>query len=131
MASKKKSIVSLSSQVSDCENAARALFSCFHFICLSFAINSNIKKFRDETIATHEKKLNELGIRNTISPCNPNKVVFTYSSFGLSNRLKILLAYGLDFHLPVYEIDFYNYFLAYESLIARMKSLGLDKTIYI
>ena len=85
MASKKKSIASLSSQVSDCENA---LFSCFHFICLSFAINSNIKKFRDETIATHEKKLNDLGIRNTISPCNPNKVV-NYSSFGLSNRLKI------------------------------------------
>ena len=53
---------------------------------------------------------------------------YIYSEYVIV-RLKILLAYGLDFHLPVYKIDFYKYFLAYESLIARMKSLGLDKTI--
>ena len=37
-------------------------------------------------------------------------------------RLKILLAYDLDFSLPIYGLDFYKYFLPFESLISRVKN---------
>ena len=39
----------------------------------------------------------------------------------MSHRLKTILAFGLDFALPVYNIDFYRYFLAFEKLVFSVK----------
>ena len=35
------------------------------------------------------------------------------------------MAYGLDFCLPVYKLDFYKYFLPIESIVSRIKFLNL------
>ena len=55
--------------------------------------------------------------------------MYNYSNISLSTRIKTLLAYELDFCLPVYKIDFYKYFLPIESLIARMKFLNFDSGV--
>ena len=69
-------------------------------------------------------KLEKLGVYNDLSPCNPDRVVFNYSSVDLSTKLKTLLAFGLDFKLPVYKINYYDYFTCFESLVNRVKVLG-------
>ena len=63
-------------------------------------------------LISHNRKLSNLGINNDLNPCDPNRVVFNYSSIELSPRLRTILAFGLDFCLPVYKINFYNYFLS-------------------
>ena len=40
--------------------------------------------------------------------------------------MKTLLAYSLDFCLPVYKLDYYKYFLSLECLVSRLRFLGLD-----
>ena len=49
-----------------------------------------------------------------------------YSLLTLSPRLEFLLAFGLDFCLPVYKLNFYKYFLNYEELGQPLKSLTAD-----
>ena len=55
-------------------------------------------------------------------PLNPDKVVYNFSSATIPTRVKIFLAFGLDFCLPVYRIDFYRYFLSFEKLILSLKT---------
>ena len=78
--------------------------------------------FSQKTKITHRKKLEDLGIHNEISPCNPKKVIFNFSSTALSPKIEFLLAFGLDFCLPVYKLDFYKFFLPIESLAGRLKN---------
>lgn len=73
------------------------------------------------TVAVHERKLHNLGISNAMQPCDPNLVVHNFSSVVLSHRLKTLLSFGLDFCLPVYKINFYQYFLSFEKLAYNLK----------
>ena len=55
-------------------------------------------------------------MNNNLSPCNPDKTVLNYSSVSKSPCLKTLLAFGLDFCLPVFNLNFYNYFYKFEVL---------------
>ena len=74
------------------------------------------------TKKVHLRKLSDLGLRgNSLQPCDPNTVIFNYSSVTLSNRLKTLLAFGLDFGLPIFKLNFYNYFLKFENLANNIK----------
>ena len=91
-------------------------------------VERNVERFRVDTSITHEIKLRYLGIKNNVSPCNPDRIVFNFSSVCLKTRMKNLLAYVLGLLLPIYKLDFNKYFLSYESLVARIKSLNLDKT---
>lgn len=74
-------------------------------------------------MSTHARKLENLGISNDLGPCNPSSVVFNYSSVQLSYKLKILLAFSLDFNLPIYKLDYYKYFLKFESFASRINKL--------
>lgn len=80
-------------------------------------VNKSIDEFKAVTEETHKNKLHKLGIQNEIAPCNPDNVIFNFSSHALANRTKFLLAFGLDFCLPIYKLDFYKYFLAFEKLV--------------
>ena len=44
--------------------------------------------------------------------------------------MKTLLAFGLDFCLPVYKLNFYRYFLKFESIASRLKNLRLPTSNY-
>ena len=54
-------------------------------------------------------------------------IVFNYSSVDLSTKLNTLLAFGLDFKLPVHKINYYDYFTCFESLVNRVKVLGYSE----
>ena len=64
-----------------------------------------------------------MGVNNDLAPVDPQKVVFNYSSRVITNKQKTLLAYGLDFNLPVYKINFFQYFLKLESFADRVRKL--------
>ena len=89
----------------------------------------------------HSRKLKKLSLENELEPCNPEKVVHNHSSVPLPFRLKILLAYGLDFKLPHFKINFHNFYRPIEHLAHRLsketcspgKSFGvlLEKLAFI
>ena len=65
-----------------------------------------------------------MGINNDLAPCDPDKVIHNYSSLVIPDRIRFLLAFGLDFCLPVYKLDFFKYFSSYENLADRLKRLN-------
>ena len=73
---------------------------------------SFITKIIHETIVTikrtHEKKLSNLGVNNSLKPLDPNKVIFNYSSRLLTPKEEGLLAFGLNFKLPHFKIDYFK-----------------------
>ena len=83
----------------------------------------SVFKKKHETI--HDRKLRRIGIDNSLQPCDPKKVIFNFSSKTLSTRIKFLLAFGIDFKLPVWKLNYYDYFLCFESLIQSICHLQL------
>ena len=73
----------------------------------------------------HTRKLQRLGIHNAVQPCDPDKVIFNLSSKTVPSRVKLLLAFGLEFKLPVWKLNFFTYFLSFEKLITSISSLPL------
>ena len=65
---------------------------------------------------THDKKLRDLGINNNLSSLDPQKVIFNYSSRTLTDKEQSLLAFGLNFKLPIFRLNYFKYFLAFENL---------------
>ena len=122
---KKKVISTLTTQIKHCENSVDNTFSYIDAIIVKRHIRNNLSKFEKHTSDIHNRKLQKLGIYNNISPCDPDKTVYNYSNVNISHRTKTLLAYGLDFCLPVYKLDFYKYFLPIESIVSRIKFLNL------
>ena len=119
---KNKTLISLRRQFDDLNSLLSISLSpidCFVDRC---CVRRTIDKYVAQTKNVHCAKLERLGVNNDTSPCDPDKTVYNFSSVCLSPRLKILLAYGLDFSLPIYRLDFYKYFLPFESLISRVKN---------
>ena len=75
----------------------------------------------------HSRKLERLGIPGTIRPCDPEQVIFNLSSKTVPARVKLLLAFGLEFKLPVWCLDFFSYFLCFERLVASLSGLHLPR----
>ena len=65
---------------------------------------------------THKRKLHSIGIDSSLEPVNPNKVIFNYSTIQLPERIRFLLAFGLEFCLPVFKLDYFKYFLSFKRL---------------
>ena len=60
---------------------------------------------------------------NELVPVDPHSVVHNFSSISSSNRLRTLLAFGLDLRLAIYKINYFQYYLKFESLFGRLKKL--------
>ena len=67
---------------------------------------------------THSKKLNNLGIFNSLKPLDPSRVIFNYSNYVLSHKESNLLTLGLNFKLPIFKINYFSYFLSFEKMYA-------------
>lgn len=119
---KKKSRDDLQIRTSELSENVKNSVSAIDNAVINIRINRLLKRFIEDTSTTHQNKLRNLGINNDLKPYNPDAVVFNYSSHNLTHRMKSLLAFGLDFCLPVYKINFYEYFLAFESLFNRIRS---------
>ena len=86
-------------------------------------LHRNLKILHDKILSTHEKKLDNLGIKQKIEPCNPDKVIFNFSDATISPRIKYLLSFGLDFGLPIFKLDYVKYFLQFEKLALYLKNV--------
>ena len=104
-----------------CEYLFKNSVSVITFIIVRKFVICDIDKFVTNTQTVHERKLNNLGIYNRITPCDPDKVIINLSSKQLTNRVKYLLAFGLDFGLPIFKLDFVKYFYSFESFVAKVK----------
>ena len=121
IASKKRSIASLRTKLETLDTTLSTSFSTLDAAIVRRHTRLRTTEFEATTARTHADKLGSLGINNEIKPCNPDDVIFNYSSVNLSERLKTLLAFGLDFNLPTYNINFYQYFLKFERLMLSLK----------
>ena len=100
--------------------------SYLDWICLKCYVDKSIEKHKIQIQAIHKKKLSNLGANTSIAPLDPNKVIFNLSSRILTTKEKNLLAYGLNFNLPIFKLDFFSFFLSFERLNRILK----DKPIY-
>ena len=74
-----------------------------------------------------EKKLQHLGFYNQLAPSD--LVIHSRSSKPVPGRIKTLLAFGLDFRLPVWRLDFFRYHLSFEKLLNVLFSLPLRENL--
>ena len=118
---KKKCISNLTGTKSQLRDSLRQKVGLVTHAAVSRMVKSSARQYRLNTSDIHERKLRKLGINNAVQPCDPNLVVHNYSNTVLSFRVKTLLAFGLFFNLPVYKINFYQYFLSFEKLAYSFK----------
>ena len=127
ISSKRESYKRLNLQLGSVREEIRRAVSFLDFLVIDRLIKYSISKFHTKTSATHLKKLRTLGIERKPGPCDPSKVIFNFSSVTLSRRIKTILAFGLDFCLPVFKIDFYSHFLSFEKLAHSLKEFRNDQ----
>ena len=87
-----------------------SLFSAIDFCLVVHFVDAELKRMQ-LTEQSLTRKLRNFGIYNSLKPCDPNSVIFNFSSTILAHRVKVLLAYGLDFCISVYKLHLYRYFL--------------------
>ena len=97
----------------------------FQYFWLVTKVTNDVSALSRKHEATHTRKLHRLGIASDIVPCNPDTVIFNLSSKDIPTRIKLLLAFGLEFKLPVCKLNFYDYFLCFEKLIRSISTLPL------
>ena len=121
--------LALEKSCNDLNSAARSfqVFSRIDGAIFRKFVEKDVSSFRCTVTTTHLKKLRNLGIHNSLSPVNPSEVVHNYSSQILNPRVKTLLAFGLEFALPVHKLNFYKYFISFEKIAYNLKSFMSDK----
>ena len=116
ISSRKLAAKRLTLEQHDLEEKLRNQLSSFNLsMVLRFFRKQNSLKC-DNIKEIHQRKLQSLGVSNDLAPCNPDNVIFNFSSETLSPRLRTIMAFGLDFCLPVWKLDFYNYFARFEKM---------------
>ena len=86
--------------------------------------SSSILSYQSYIVVQHltlRKKLANQGVHYELKPCDPNLVVFNYSSIHTSHKLKTLLSFGLNFGLPLYKTNFFKYYYSIEKLGKHLK----------
>ena len=84
--------------------------------------DSKLSKVRD----VHNKKLYNLQLQNRYEYDDPNKVIFNYSSFKLSDLEKRLLAKGLHYTLPPIKLNYGDYMTPFELFYREIRKLPIE-----
>ena len=126
---KTESVAHLAKQYEELRNSIHRQLSFFEFRMFKIHDNEIIQTFIKKCKATHQKKLHHLGIYNELLPCDPDHVIHNLSSKNLPARVRTLLAFGLDFRLPVWKLNFFNYHLAFEKMLNAVSSLPLRENV--
>ena len=90
-------------------------------ILLKRCVRTSVERYKSSIKITHDRKLLKLGIDAQLKPFDPDKVIYNFSCVHLPSRIKVLLAFGLDFCLPVSKINFFKYFLSFEKLYNQVR----------
>jgi hypothetical protein len=126
---KKKALFKLTAATNNLRLKLQDAVRAIDFPFLKNFIHAGNLKYEVDVTKTHHSKLFHLGISTSLDGLNPDKVIFNYSNYALSETEKRLLSFGLEFRLPVYKINFYRYFLSFENLMYKIKSLSnIDAT---
>lgn len=112
--SKQKQLRNISVKLQNANSVLKTQLSTIDFYFIIEWLKNNATKTIAKVIHTQHKKLINLGI-------DPNKVIFNYSNYHLSEREKLILSLGLDFALPNYKINENRYALAFEKLFSIFK----------
>ena len=83
--------------------------------CIHLWLRRKQDKVTLHTRTTHDSKLQRLVISPIAVNLNPEKVVFNYSDHILTKTEKEALLLGLDFNLPIRNINYFKYFLVLEN----------------
>lgn len=122
---KRKRSAELKNKINEERCNLRQTLSFFKFYWLLNVTKEVLATFRRKHEAIHHRKLHRIGIENRRQPCDPNKIIYNYSSKTVPVRVKTLLAFGLEFKLPVWKLNFCSYFLYFESLVQSISGLSL------
>ena len=117
---KEKSLLKLQDDLPALHSNIKCSFSPLDRTLLRLYASRFIENFVATTQRVHRDKLERLGVKSELRPCNPDDVVLNYSSVPIPSRIKTLLAFGLQFGLPVFKINYYDYFLAFETMVDRL-----------
>ena len=94
----------------------------FQYYCLVTEKKTSLRYSpRNMKPSVHSRKFERPGVPRTVHPCDTEEVIFNFSSKTVLARVKLLLAFGLEFKLPVWHLDFYSYFLCFVRLVASPK----------
>ena len=124
---KEKEVVHARSNVNRSKAFLKTLVSRLDLICLTKFINDKTEVYKKNVRKLHDRKLHKIGGKQSLSSCDPEKVVFNYSSVRLSYREKFLLSFGLDFGLPVHKLSFCKFFLNFETMLQRLKQFKVSQ----
>ena len=100
----------------DAHTSLKNQVSYIDMICLERLITDNSDRVIRNVKSTHSRKLDNLGIVNSLKPLDPSRVIFNYSDYVLSQNESNLLTLGLNFKLPIFKIDYFKYFLSFERM---------------
>ena len=114
--SKNKLLKDLDNKVTWERENLKSKISYIDFVCLNTIVDRCVLKENSNITKTHDKKLRALGITNNLDSLDPSKVIFNFSRKKLTLKEESLLAFGLNFKLPCFKIDFYKYFTSFENL---------------
>ena len=95
--------------------------SYFDQIRIRSKVKAIVESFRLKTYNLQKNKLQNLGVYNDLLPVDPSKVVHNFSSVKIPEKIKFLLAFGLQFNLPVFHLNFYKYFHPLEKIAQLLK----------
>ena len=123
--SKNRQILKFQKSLEECKTNLKSSVSVLDFICMNNFIENSIKKFTEKISETHEKKLKNLGISSHMYPLDPNLVIFNYSNRILTDQERNLLTLGLNFKLPMYKLNFFDYFLSFENLYSYLSKFEI------
>ena len=96
--------------------------SFIDYLALLHFIKRQTNKSNEQTKIIHNRKLNALGAKSSIQPCNSASLIHNLSSYTLSQRELFLLRFGLEFGLPVTNPNYFKHFLAYEKITSKLRS---------
>ena len=119
--SKQREINQMELNLQQLKNNLKSQLSTFDYFWTSRTINNNVQRFKSHTTTRHHKKLQNIGLRQNEN-IDPHSVIKNLSKRVLSNKELTLLALGLKFKIPIFKLDFYEYFLRFESLIHSVNS---------
>ena len=122
LSEKNKAASKLKSSVSDQSKFLTSRLNILENSLARSCIQRNMAKYRETVQKTHERKLTNLSVYNNLDPCNPDTVVHNYSSVHIPFKLKNLLAFGLDFKLPSFKVEFHQFFFPLEKLASCLSN---------
>ena len=84
--------------------------------------DSKLSKVKD----VHNRKLHNLRLKNKYECHDPDKVIFNYSSYKLSDLEKRSSAKGLNYALPPIKLDYGDYMAPFELFYREIRKLLIE-----